>query len=126
MRRRPWRPVPIVSTRTCRLHALSRDLAGCSISYKSAAIATAPGGWLAYRLQVTLAVPGLHPRPLARLDGGQHMSARSKPSVPAGAHGVDGISQAADAPEREGVPRQDPADSATAEETRGERFRRKA
>jgi hypothetical protein len=28
---------------------------------------------LAYRLQVTLAVPGLHPRPLARLDGGRHV-----------------------------------------------------
>jgi uncharacterized integral membrane protein len=55
-----------------------------------------------------------------------NMSARSKPSAPAGANGVDGSSQAADAPEREGVPGQLPADSATAGETRGERFRRKA
>ena len=54
------------------------------------------------------------------------MSARSKPSAPAGANGVDGISQAADAAEHEGVPRQVPAESATAVETRGERFRRKA
>jgi uncharacterized integral membrane protein len=54
------------------------------------------------------------------------MSARSKPSASAGANGVDGISQAADAPEHEGVPRQVPAESATAVETRGERFRRKA
>jgi hypothetical protein len=44
---------------------LSRLLVECSISYKNAAIATAPGGLLAYRLQVTLAVPGVHPRPLA-------------------------------------------------------------
>jgi uncharacterized integral membrane protein len=55
-----------------------------------------------------------------------NMSARSRPSAPAGANGVDGISEAADAPEREGVPRQVPADSVTAVETRGERFRRKA
>ena len=54
------------------------------------------------------------------------MSARSKDSAPAGANGVDGSSQATDAPEREGAPRQVPADSATAMETRGERFRRKA
>jgi uncharacterized integral membrane protein len=54
------------------------------------------------------------------------MSARSKPSAQAGANGVDGISEAADAPEHEGVPRQVPAESATAVETRGERFRRKA
>jgi uncharacterized integral membrane protein len=54
------------------------------------------------------------------------MSARSKHSAPAGANGVDGISQATDAPKREGVPRQGPAASATAVETRGERFRRKA
>ena len=54
------------------------------------------------------------------------MSARSKDSTPAGANGVGGTSQATDVPEREGVPRQVPADSATAEETRGERFRRKA
>jgi hypothetical protein len=47
--------------------------ARCSISYKSAAIAIAPGGSLAYRLQVTLAVPGLHPRPLARPDGERHV-----------------------------------------------------
>jgi uncharacterized integral membrane protein len=55
-----------------------------------------------------------------------NMSAGSKPSASAGANGVDGISQAADAPEHEGVPRQVPAESATAVETRGERFRRKA
>jgi uncharacterized integral membrane protein len=54
------------------------------------------------------------------------MSARSKHSAPAGANGVDGNSQATDGPEREGVPRQVPAESATAVETRGERFRRKA
>jgi uncharacterized integral membrane protein len=54
------------------------------------------------------------------------MSARSKHSAPAGANGVEGSSQGTDAPEREGVPRQVPADSATAVETRGERFRRKA
>lgn len=54
------------------------------------------------------------------------MSARSKPSAPAGANGIDGSSQAADAPEREGVQRQVPTGSATAGETRGERFRRKA
>ena len=54
------------------------------------------------------------------------MSARSKPSAPAGANGVDGISQAADAPEHEGVTRQVPTDSATPVETSGERFRRKA
>ncbi len=54
------------------------------------------------------------------------MSARSKDSAPAGANGVDGSSQATDAPKREGVPRQVPAESATAVETRGERFRRKA
>jgi uncharacterized integral membrane protein len=55
-----------------------------------------------------------------------NMSARSKHSAPAGANGVDGNSQATDGPEREGVPRQVPAESATAVETRGERFRRKA
>jgi hypothetical protein len=65
--------VPIASTRTSTPCDLSRLLAGCSISYKSAAIATAPGGLLAYRLQVTLAVPGLHPRLLAQLDGGRHV-----------------------------------------------------
>ncbi len=54
------------------------------------------------------------------------MSARSKHSAPAGANGVDGSSQATDTPEREGVPSQVPTDSATAGETRGERFRRKA
>lgn len=58
------------------------------------------------------------------------MSARSKHhSAPAVANGVDGSSQAPDAsenPEREGVPRQGAVDSTTAEETRGERFRRKA
>ena len=54
------------------------------------------------------------------------MSARSKHSAPSGANGVAGSSQATDAPEREGVPRQVRADSATAVETRGERFRRKA
>ena len=54
------------------------------------------------------------------------MSARSKDSAPAGANGVDGSSQATDAPKREGVPRQVPVESATAVETRGERFRRKA
>jgi uncharacterized integral membrane protein len=37
-----------------------------------------------------------------------------------------GSSQATDAPEREGVPRRVPTDSATMVETRGERFRRKA
>jgi uncharacterized integral membrane protein len=52
-----------------------------------------------------------------------NMSARSKHNASAGANGS---SQATDAPEREGVPRQAPADSATAVETRGERFRRKA
>ena len=67
------RPVPIASTRTSTLRDLSRLLVGCSISYKSATVATALGGLLAYRLQATLAVPGLHPRPLARLDGGQHV-----------------------------------------------------
>jgi hypothetical protein len=65
--------VPIAATRTSTARDLSRLLAACSISYKSAAIATVPGGLLAYRLQVTLAVPGLHPRPIARLDGGQHV-----------------------------------------------------
>jgi hypothetical protein len=65
--------VPIASTRTSTPRDLSRLLARCSIGYKSVAIATAPGGLLAYRLQVTLAVPGLHPRPLARLDGGRHV-----------------------------------------------------
>src|SRR5215210_5101366 len=65
--------VPIASTRTSTPRDLSRLLVRCSISYKSAAIATAPGGLLASRLQATLAVPGLHPRPLARLDGGQHV-----------------------------------------------------
>ena len=54
------------------------------------------------------------------------MSARSKHSAPAGANGVDGSSRATDAPKREGVPREVPADSATAVETRGERLRRKA
>ena len=54
------------------------------------------------------------------------MSARSKHNAPEGANGVDGSSQAPDAPEREGVPRQVPTDSATTVETRGERFRRKA
>jgi uncharacterized integral membrane protein len=54
-----------------------------------------------------------------------NMSARPKHSAPAGANGIDASSQTTDAPEREGVPRQVPADSATAVETRGERFRRK-
>ena len=54
------------------------------------------------------------------------MSARSRPNAPAGANGVDGSKQATDSPEREGVPRQVPGESATAVETRGERFRRKA
>jgi len=54
-----------------------------------------------------------------------NMSTRSKHSAPEGANGADASSQATDAPEREGVPRQVPADSATAVETRGERFRRK-
>lgn len=54
------------------------------------------------------------------------MSARSKHSAPAGGNGGDGSSRANDAPESEGVPRQVPTDSATAGETRGERFRRKA
>ena len=54
------------------------------------------------------------------------MSARSKHSAPEGANAGGGSSQATDAPEREGVPRQVAADSATAVETRGERFRRKA
>jgi hypothetical protein len=67
------RPVPIASTRTSTLRDLSRLLPGCSISYKRPAIATAPGGLLPYRLQVTLAVPELHPWPLARPDGGQHV-----------------------------------------------------
>jgi hypothetical protein len=65
--------VPIACTRTSTPRDLSRLLTKCSIGYKSAAIATAPGGLLASRLQVTLAVPGLHSRPLARLDGGQHV-----------------------------------------------------
>jgi uncharacterized integral membrane protein len=54
------------------------------------------------------------------------MSARSKHSAPAGANGVDGVSQATDAPKGEGVPRQVSAESATVGETRGERFRRQA
>ena len=54
------------------------------------------------------------------------MSARSEHSAPEGANGVDGSSRTTDAPEREGAPRQVPADSVTAMETRGERFRRKA
>lgn len=54
------------------------------------------------------------------------MSARSKHSAPAGANGVDGNSKATDVSEREGGPGQVPADSTTAGETRGERFRRKA
>jgi uncharacterized integral membrane protein len=55
-----------------------------------------------------------------------NMSARSQNSAPAGANGLDGNSQAPDTQEREGVQRQVPADSATAVETRGARFRRKA
>ncbi len=54
------------------------------------------------------------------------MSARSKHNAPAGANGVEGISQAAGAPKHEGVRRQVPGDSTTALETRGERLRRKA
>jgi uncharacterized integral membrane protein len=54
------------------------------------------------------------------------MSARSKHGAPAGATGVDGVSQATDAPKGEGVPRQVSAESATVVERRGERFRRKA
>ena len=54
------------------------------------------------------------------------MSARSKHSAPAGANAIDGSSQTTDASEREGAQRQVRADSATAVETRGERFRRKA
>jgi uncharacterized integral membrane protein len=55
------------------------------------------------------------------------MSARSKHnSTSAGTNGGDGSSQAPDAPEREGISRRVPNDSATAGETRGERFRRKA
>jgi uncharacterized integral membrane protein len=55
-----------------------------------------------------------------------NVSARSKHSASAGANAGGGSSQATDAPEREGVPRQVPTDSAAAVETRGERFRRKA
>jgi uncharacterized integral membrane protein len=54
------------------------------------------------------------------------MSARSKDSAPAGANGVDGSTQATGGSKREGVPSQVRAESATAVETRGERFRRKA
>lgn len=54
------------------------------------------------------------------------MSARPKHNTPAGANAVEGSSQATDAPEGEGVPRRVPTDSATAGETRGERFRRTA
>ena len=46
------------------------------VSYKSAAIATAPGGLLAYRLQVTLAVPDCIPGRLPDWMEGD-MSARS-------------------------------------------------
>jgi uncharacterized integral membrane protein len=55
-----------------------------------------------------------------------NMFARKKHSAPAGANAGGGSSQATDVPEREGVPRQVAADSASAVETRGERFRRKA
>ena len=54
------------------------------------------------------------------------MPAGSKGDAPAEADGADGSSQPTDAPERKGAPRQRPADSAVAAETRGERFRRKA
>jgi uncharacterized integral membrane protein len=54
------------------------------------------------------------------------MPAGSKGETSAEANGADGSSQPTDAPKRKGVPRQSPADSAAAAETRGERFRRKA
>ena len=54
------------------------------------------------------------------------MAARSKGDTPAEANAADGGSQPTDAPERKGVRRRSPTGSATAEETRGERFRRKA
>lgn len=54
------------------------------------------------------------------------MSAGSKGDTSPEANGADGSSQPTGAPNRKGVPRQRPADSAAAVETRGERFRRKA
>ena len=54
------------------------------------------------------------------------MSAGSKGDTSPKANGADGSSQPTGAPNRKGVPRQRPADSAAAVETRGERFRRKA
>ena len=54
------------------------------------------------------------------------MSAGSKGDTSPGANGADGNSQPTGAPKRKGVPRQRPADSAAAVETRGERFRRQA
>ena len=54
------------------------------------------------------------------------MSAGSKGDTSSEANGADGSSQPTGAPNRKGVPRQRPADSAAAVETRGERFRRKA
>jgi uncharacterized integral membrane protein len=55
-----------------------------------------------------------------------NMSAGSKGDTSPEANGADGSSQPTGAPEPKGVPRQRPADSAAAVETRGERFRRKA
>jgi uncharacterized integral membrane protein len=55
-----------------------------------------------------------------------NMSTGSEHSAPAGTNGVDGSNRATDGPEGESVPRQVPADSAAAVETRGERIRRKA
>jgi uncharacterized integral membrane protein len=54
------------------------------------------------------------------------MSAGSKGDTPAEANGGVGSSQPTGAPNRKGVARQSPDDSATAVETRGERFRRMA
>ena len=54
------------------------------------------------------------------------MSAGSRGDTSPEANGADGSSQPTGAPEPKGVPRQRPADSAAAVETRGERFRRKA
>ena len=54
------------------------------------------------------------------------MSAGSRGDTSPEANGADGSSQPTGAPNRKGVPRQRPADSAAAVETRGERFRRKA
>ena len=54
------------------------------------------------------------------------MSAGSKGDTSPEANGAPGSSQPTGAPKRKEVPRQRPADSAAAVETRGERFRRKA